>query len=105
MEFWDLTYGEVLDLIKVKEKEIKRQCTMTYTLGALFKAAIVSSFDDKAKFPEPYQIFPILMEEAQEQTEQKQSPVNSKEEIMKANLLRYAREWNSEFRKRKEGKG
>lgn len=65
-QFWQLTYGEVVEIIQAKQAKEKERMQMdaliAYQLGQLMSCAIAINFSKQAKFPAIHELFPALFE-------------------------------------------
>ncbi|MGL4754256.1 MAG: hypothetical protein ACRCXB_17935 [Aeromonadaceae bacterium] len=74
-EYWELTYGEIVEVVQCvianEEREFKQQALLTHTLGYLITVGTGAVLGD-GKYPEIEEVFPSLgfarpKEQAQEE--------------------------------------
>ena len=77
-DFWNMTFAELDRLVASKKRmekfKAKEKATYDYILAGLIGRAFSASIDDKATFPEIYEVYPSLFDkDEREKQKQEQS--------------------------------
>ena len=95
-EFWNMTYGEIVNVIKTYNKryvrEQKEKALLTYRLADLIAAGVGMLFDKDAKMPQIYEAFPGLFEE--EKVKLQQAENERENQLYKARFIAFAESHN-----------
>ena len=91
-EFWDLTFGEISLLIKVRNKREKQRlqeaAAFNYSLAHLIGLSVARLMDKNAKYPPIHEAFPNLFDDVD------LTPKKQDWRIAKERLMRYAEAHN-----------
>lgn len=98
--FWDLSYGEVIDLIesrsRVNRQEIKDKIARDFELAGLIGIHVYKMMDKDVKIPNTWDWYPGLFEEEKKQYEASQNKTGM--ELYKAKMVDFALSHNSRFK-------
>lgn len=97
MDFWDMTYQEVLDDViayqENKLEDLRFKARLSYQNAELIAVGVGISMGSKAKFPKIYEVYPGLFDKPKEE-----EPKQQNSEIMKARLMQYAEFHNNKMK-------
>lgn len=86
LRFWNLTYGEIADIIKGYHKRVQWQASLAYTIGALHGRALSAAFGS-GSFPTLREAFPSLFDDIPEPEEKPDW------QIMQERIAAHANDW------------
>ncbi len=98
-EFWNATYGEIVDIIKANNKrqkqDLQKQASLDYQLANLIGISASRMLDSKTEMPPLEKAYPSLFEQKEEESKPKQQDY----QLMKARLMQYAQSHNAKIKK------
>ena len=101
VQFWEATYGEIIDLLnahnKNKKEELQQEASMNYQLANLIGVSVGRLMDKKAKMPSLEEAYPTLFEKKEEKTKE---PPQQDWRIFKARMMQYAGAHNNKQKKK-----
>jgi len=95
--FWNMTYGEIVDVIKTSNKmklaKLKEKANLDHALAELIGLSVSRLLDKNAKYPTLFEAYPELFKEESEK-KKLEEPIQQDWEIAKARLMAYATNHN-----------
>lgn len=92
-EYWELTYGEIVDTIEaynaIEKRRTQESAALVHQLANLVGISVSRLVDKDAKYPELHEAYPTLFE-----VPEPQKPVQQDWRIAKERLMRYAQAHN-----------
>ena len=96
-DFWEMTFAELDRLIeskrRVKNYQDRERATFDYILASLIGRAFAASMDNKATFPDIYDVYPSLFSEERE--EKRQEVIN---QLSALRFKQFAQSYNNKFK-------
>ena len=96
LDYWFLTYGEIVDTVKafreVDRLRIREVATFNYSLATLISKGIARVLDGKSDYPSLKGAYPGIFTDIDE------TPVQQNAEIMKERFMKYAEANNKKVR-------
>jgi len=93
LQFWESTYGEIIDIInahnKNKKEEMQETATMNYQLANLIGISVGRLMDKKAKMPPLEEAYPSLFDSKKDE-----EPKQQDWRVFKARMMQYATSHN-----------
>lgn len=98
LEYWELTFGEIVSTISAyregENMRIRETATFNYSLANLIGLSVARLMDEKAEYPSLKKAYPTLFDDIIEDDR----PVQQDWEIAKARLMQYAEANNKKER-------
>lgn len=96
VDFWNMTIAEldraVESKIRVSKREAKERASFDYIHAQLIGRAFAQSMSKGATFPELYEVYPTLFEDAIEAKQEKQAQLSA------LNFIKFAQSYNQNYK-------